>query len=436
MLQHYSDYNLFTSSPEEKLYIRKQIKTGLLQGRTIAIKDNIAVKGWQLSCASGILANYLSPYHATVVQRILDGDGTIIGKTNLDEFAMGSSNEHTIFGSVKNPVDSTKVPGGSSGGSATAVALGVCDMALGSDTGGSVRQPAAFCGVYGLKPTYGRVSRYGLVAFASSFDQIGILSNSTQDAALLLQVIAGHDPSDATSSDRQVPEYFKKLSEPEQHKVGIPWEQITDGADVEIIDRLKSLITFLKSSGFDVKNINLPHLRYSIATYYILTMAEASSNLARYDGVRYGLSDRKNVLENMYRDTRSAGFGEEVKRRIMLGTYILSSGYYDAYYKKAQKVRRLIRDDFVNVFKNVDVIILPTTPTPAFDLGENLNDPIKMYLSDIFTTPINLAGIPALSVPAGTHSSGLPIGLQLVGDFFNEETILRLSHYIECNYTK
>lgn len=436
MLQHYSDYNLFTSSPEEKLYIRRQIKTGLLQGKTIAIKDNIAVKGWQLSCASGILANYLSPYHATVVQRILDGDGTIIGKTNLDEFAMGSSNEHTIFGSVKNPVDSTKVPGGSSGGSATAVALGVCDMALGSDTGGSVRQPAAFCGVYGLKPTYGRVSRYGLVAFASSFDQIGILSNSTQDAALLLQVIAGHDPSDATSSDRQVPDYLKKLSESKQPKVGIPWEQITDGADVEIIDRLKSLITFLKSSGCDVKNINLPHLRYSIATYYILTMAEASSNLARYDGVRYGLSDRKNVLENMYRDTRSAGFGEEVKRRIMLGTYILSSGYYDAYYKKAQKVRRLIRDDFVNVFKNVDVIILPTTPTPAFDLGENLNDPIKMYLSDIFTTPINLAGIPALSVPAGTHSSGLPIGLQLVGDFFNEETILRLSYYIECNYTK
>ena len=436
MLQHYSDYNLFTSSPEEKLYIRKQIKTGLLQGRTIAIKDNIAVKGWQLSCASGILANYLSPYHATVVQRILDGDGTIIGKTNLDEFAMGSSNEHTIFGSVKNPVDSTKVPGGSSGGSATAVALGVCDMALGSDTGGSVRQPAAFCGVYGLKPTYGRVSRYGLVAFASSFDQIGILSNSTQDAALLLQVIAGHDPSDATSSDRQVPDYLKKLSESKQPKVGIPWEQITEGADVEIIDRLKSLITFLKSSGCDVKNINLPHLRYSIATYYILTMAEASSNLARYDGVRYGLSDRKNVLENMYRDTRSAGFGEEVKRRIMLGTYILSSGYYDAYYKKAQKVRRLILYDFVNVFKNVDVIILPTTPTPAFDLGENLNDPIKMYLSDIFTTPINLAGIPALSVPAGTHSSGLPIGLQLVGDFFNEETILRLSYYIECNYTK
>jgi len=436
MLQHYSDYNLFTSFPEEKLYSRKQIKTGLLHGKTIAIKDNIAVKEWQLSCASSVLANYLSPYHATVVQRILDSDGTIIGKTNLDEFAMGSSNEHTIFGSVKNPVDSTKVPGGSSGGSATAVALGVCDMALGSDTGGSVRQPAAFCGVYGLKPTYGRVSRYGLVAFASSFDQIGILSNSTQDAALLLQVIAGHDPSDATSSDRQVPDYLKKLSEPEQPKVGIPWEQITDGADVEIIDRLKSLITFLKSSECDVNNINLPYLRYSIATYYILTMAEASSNLARYDGVRYGLSDRKNVLENMYRDTRSAGFGEEVKRRIMLGTYVLSSGYYDAYYKKAQKVRRLIRDDFVNVFKNVDVIILPTTPTPAFDLGENLNDPIKMYLSDIFTTPMNLAGIPAISVPAGTHSSGLPIGFQLASNFFNEETILRLSHYIECNYTE
>lgn len=436
MLQHYSDYNLFTLSPEEKLHLRKLKKTGLLQGKTIAIKDNIAVKEWRLSCASGVLANYLSPYHATVVQKILAGDGTIIGKTNLDEFAMGSSNEHTIFGSVKNPVDSTKVPGGSSGGSATAVALGVCDMALGSDTGGSVRQPAAFCGVFGLKPTYGRVSRYGLVAFASSFDQIGILSNSTQDAALLLQVIAGHDPSDATSSDRQVPDYLKKLSEPELSKIGIPWKQITDGADVEIIDRLKSLITFLRSSGCDVININLPHLKYSIATYYILTMAEASSNLARYDGVRYGLSNRKNVLENMYRDTRSAGFGEEVKRRIMLGTYVLSSGYYDAYYKKAQKVRRLIRDDFVNVFKNVDVIILPTTPTPAFDLGENLNDPIKMYLSDIFTTPMNLAGIPAISVPTGTHSSGLPIGLQLVGDFFNEETILRLSHYIECNYTE
>jgi len=431
----YSQYNAFIPFSGTSLYEKERVKEGVLQGRTIGIKDNIAIKDWPLTCASNILTNFVSPYHATVVLRILNEGGVITGKTNHDEFAMGSSTEHSSFGSTKNPVDTSRVPGGSSGGSASAVALGITDLALGSDTGGSVRQPAAFCGVYGLKPTYGRVSRYGLVAFASSFDQIGPLARNTTDIALLLQVIAGYDPLDSTSVDLPVPPYVKNLEGDLPARIGIPWDFLKDGVDEEILNALKSLTIFLEKNGCQISPVSLPHLKYAIATYYVLTMAEASSNLARYDGVQYGLRKRKRTLQNMYRETRSDGFGEEVKRRIMLGTYVLSSGYYDAYYRKAQKVRRFISNDFVSAFKEFDIILLPTTPSPAFKFGEYVDDPLEMYLSDIFTTPSNLVGIPTMSIPVGLHSSDLPIGLQLIGDFFAEETILRLSHYIEQNYS-
>lgn len=431
-IQH-SRYNAFISFPAATLFLEEKLEEGLLQGRTVCLKDNIAIKGWPLTCASNILTDFVSPYHATVVERILKEGGVIVGKTNHDEFAMGSSNEFSVFGPVKNPVDLSRVPGGSSGGSAVAVALGMTDLALGSDTGGSVRQPAAFCGVYGMKPTYGRVSRYGLVAFASSFDQIGPIAGSTKEVALLLQVIAGHDPKDSTSADTLVPTYIERLEGDLPERIGIPWDFLGEGVNKEILETVRLLASFLEKHGCKVSTVTLPHLKYAIATYYVLTMAEASSNLARYDGVGYGLSKRLETLESMYRDTRSDGFGEEVKRRIMLGTYVLSSGYYDAYYRKAQKVRRLIYDDFASAFQEFDIILFPTTPTPPFKLGEHLDNPLEMYLSDIFTTPSSLVGLPTLSIPVGSNSSGLPIGMQLIGDFFAEETILRLSHYIEKN---
>lgn len=430
---HFKDRNAIIYT-DEPLYRHDHLQNGLLNDSTVAIKDNIAVKGWPLSCASYVLKSYISPYNSTAVDRILDNGGVIVAKTNHDEFAMGSSSEHSVFGAIKHPTYPERVPGGSSGGSAAAVALNITDFALGSDTGGSVRQPAAFCGIYGLKPTYGRVSRYGLVAFASSFDQIGPFAKTTKGIATILQAIAGHDPKDATSAEEPVPHYLNSLEEGSiPKKVGIPWKFLKEGVNPDIIEKLKQLESFLKKSGCEISEIELPHAKYAIATYYVLTNAEASSNLARYDGVRYGLSNRESDLQSMYHDSRSDGFGDEVKRRIMLGTYVLSSGYYNAYFKKGQQVRRLIRDDFTSVFKDVDLVLIPTTPTPAFRQGEHLKNPLEMYLSDIFTTPISLAGVPALSVPVGETSEGLPIGIQLVADFFQEETILRLSHFIENN---
>tara|TARA_A100001011_G_C14322485_1_gene851567 strand:- start:2462 stop:3772 length:1311 start_codon:yes stop_codon:yes gene_type:complete len=422
---------IFKGNP---LFIKNKIDNSILNGATFTIKDNISIKDWQLSCASFTLKNYKSLYNATVVDKILNNGGVIIGKTNHDEFAMGSSSERSIFGSVKNSSNDKYVAGGSSGGSAVSVALEISDFSLGSDTGGSIRQPASFCGVFGLKPTYGRVSRYGLVAFASSFDQIGPFSRSTLGLAKCLEVISGYDEKDSTSSKEKVPPYSKNIEKNIPKKIGIPWELIKTGTNKEILNKLNILIDFLKKNNCEIIDIKLPNSKYAIAAYYILTMAEASSNLARFDGVRYGFRDSSNELESMYLNTRSKGFGDEVKRRIILGTYVLSSGYYDAFFKKGQQVRRLIKNDFENVFKNVDVILLPTSPTPAFKQGENLSDPLKMYLSDVFTTPVSLAGLPALSFPAGKTKNKLPIGLQLIGNYFKEETILNFSHYIEKNF--
>lgn len=407
---------------------------GSLSGMLIGIKDNICVNGLATTCGSEILHDFISPYNATAVDRILQEDGLIVGKTNLDEFAMGSSSEHSCFGSVKNPFDESRVPGGSSGGSAAAVAGQLIDIALGSDTGGSVRQPAAFCGVVGLRPTYGRISRYGLVAFASSLDQIGILSSNVEKTALMLQVIAGYDNMDSTSADLAVPDYSESLADDiDGFKVGIPLEYYQDGLNDEIRDKLKWTINLLRGAGVLIKDISLPHTSYAVAAYYIIATAEASSNLARYDGMRYGLSERGGDLESVYRSSRSRGFGEEVKRRIMLGTYVLSAGYYDAYYEKAQKIRKLIKDDFNRAFRSVDLILTPTTPTTAFKLGDKIDDPLSMYLSDEYTTPSSLAGIPAMNIPIGRSSEGLPIGGQLIGNYFNEETILKVGHYIERN---
>ncbi len=433
MADNFKDFNsvVFKGKP---LFLKDKINNSILNGATFTIKDNIAIKDWQLSCASFTLKNYKSLYNATVIEKILNNGGVIIGKTNHDEFAMGSSSEYSIFGNVKNSSNDQYVAGGSSGGSAVSVALEIADFSLGSDTGGSIRQPASFCGVFGLKPTYGRVSRYGLVAFASSFDQIGPFSKTTLGLAKCLEVISGYDSKDSTSSKEKVPEYSKNIEKKIPKKIGIPWELIREGTNKEILLKLDSLIDFLKKNDFEIVNIKLPNSKYAIAAYYILTMAEASSNLARFDGVRYGFRDNSNELESMYLNTRSKGFGDEVKRRIILGTYVLSSGYYDAFFKKGQQVRRLIKNDFENVFNKVDVILLPTSPTPAFKQGENLSDPLKMYLSDIFTTPVSLAGLPALNFPAGETKNKLPIGLQLIGNYFKEETILNFSHYIEKNF--
>lgn len=413
-----------------------QRKSGPLAGKLIGIKDNINVHGLPTTCGSHILDKFKAPYNATVIDRIEAEGGFIFGKTNLDEFAMGSSNEHSYYGPVKNPNDPTRVPGGSSGGSAAAVKLDVVDMALGSETGGSVRQPAAFCGVVGLKPSYGRVSRYGLVAFASSFDQIAPFGRSVQDVAKLLQVIAGHDPKDSTSVDVPVPNYLADpINSVQGKKIGVPREYFAEGLDPEIEERIKTVVEWLESEGAEIVDIDLPHADFSIATYYILTTAEASSNLARYDGMRYGLRKANESLESTYQNTRSDGFGDEVKRRIMLGTYVLSAGYYDAYYGKAQKVRRLIKSDFDRAFETVDAIITPTTPTTAFELGAKTADPLEMYLSDIYTAPANLTGMPGISIPVGMDSNDLPIGLQILAKPFDEETILQLGHYIEQRWT-
>ncbi|HWA07736.1 MAG TPA: Asp-tRNA(Asn)/Glu-tRNA(Gln) amidotransferase subunit GatA [Ignavibacteria bacterium] len=409
---------------------------GKLAGMVIAVKDVLSLKGYTLTCSSKILEKFEALYTSTAVQRLLDEDAIIIGKTNCDEFAMGSSNENSAYGCVLNPLDNSRVPGGSSGGSAAAVAADMCMVSLGTDTGGSIRQPAAFCGIAGLKPTYGRISRYGLTAFASSFDSIGPFAKSIRDAALVLEVMAGKDKNDSTSVDHAVDNYSAELDDPGLSgvKIGVIADLDEAGLQIEIKDTLSQTIEMLRSKGAQIIPVELPNLRYSIQAYYILTTAEASSNLARFDGARYGLRAKDSaVLEDMYVNSRTEGFGTEVKRRIMLGTYVLSHGYYDAYYKKAQKVRRLIKEDFQRVFKDVDFILAPTTPTTAFKLGEKTNDPLAMYLNDVYTTSSNLSGNPALSVPAGIDKSGLPIGLQIIGKDFDEAGILRLGNCITSN---
>lgn len=417
--------------------IDKKLKAGEtvgpLAGVPVAIKDNILIRGLKTTCSSRILATYVSAYDATVIQKLRDAGAIFIGHTNLDELAMGSSTENSATRVTKNPWDFSRVPGGSSGGSAAAVAARMAPLALGSDTGGSIRQPAALCGVLGLKPTYGRVSRFGLVAFASSLDQIGPFATSAQDAALLLQAIAGHDRHDSTSTDRPVPDYAAALKkEVRGLRIGLPKEYFVGGLDPQIEDAVRGAVHTFESMGATVKEISLPHTEFCLAVYYILAPSEASSNLSRFDGVRYGHHAAKagNLLES-YERSRGEGFGAEVKRRIMIGTYALSSGYYDAYYAQAQKVRTLIIRDFLNAFKEVDVIATPTTPTPAFKPGEKASDPLQMYLSDIFTISCNLAGLPGLSLPCGFASGSLPIGLQLMGRPFEEETLLTMAHQYE-----
>jgi len=408
---------------------------GKLAGIVIAVKDILAMKGERLTCGSRILENFISPYDATVIQKLEDADAIIIGKTNMDEFAMGSSNENSAFGAVKNPMNPEYVPGGSSGGSAAAVAANLAMAALGTDTGGSIRQPAALCGVVGMKPTYGRVSRFGLVAFASSLDQVGPIAHSVEDAARILEVISGHDERDSTSAAVPVEAFSKFLDGHIKGKViGLPKEYLADGVQKEIRDAIAAAKDRLQKAGAVIKEVSLPHTQYAIATYYIICTAEASSNLARYDGARYGhRSPDAKALEEMYVKSRSEGFGPEVKRRIMLGTYVLSAGYYDAYYRRAQKVRTLIRRDFERAFTQCDVLLTPTTPTTAFKLGEKTADPLAMYLADIFTVSVNLAGIPALSLPAGVDANGLPIGLQIIGNAFDEKNILQVAHFLEMS---
>jgi aspartyl-tRNA(Asn)/glutamyl-tRNA(Gln) amidotransferase subunit A len=409
-------------------------KTQPMMAMPIAIKDNICTDGIPTTCASKMLANFVPPYDATVVAKLRAQGFLLIGKTNLDEFAMGSSTENSAYGPSRNPWNPKCVPGGSSGGSAAAVAADECVAALGSDTGGSIRQPAALCGVVGLKPTYGRVSRYGLVAFASSLDQIGPITKDVVDAAILLTVIAGHDPLDSTSAAVPVPDYTRVFKRKDLRKIriGMPMEYFTEGLDPQVEQAVRAAIDELKELGAEIKEIKLPMTGAAVATYYLVATAEASSNLARYDGVRYGLrgTASKDLLD-MYMSTRQEGFGPEVKRRIMLGTYALSAGYYDAYYGKAQAVRTLIKQDFQAAFKEVDLIVTPVTPTPAFKLGEKTDDPLQMYLSDIYTISVNLAGLPALALPCGMSPNGLPIGMQIIGRPFEEEAIFRAAYAYE-----
>ncbi len=423
-------------SLEQARLIDKKIAdgtSGVLAGMVIAIKDVICMNNSPTTCGSKILEHFVPPYNATVINKLHSADAIIIGKTNMDEFAMGSSTENSAYGVVLNPIDETRVPGGSSGGSAVAVAAKCARTSLGSDTGGSVRQPAAFCGIVGLKPTYGRVSRYGLVAFASSFDQIGPFGNSVRDVAHIMNVIAGHDPHDSTSANVPVPNYLESLTgDVRGLRIGLPKEYFADQLDADIRKAIMEKVESLKERGAVVKEISLPHTEYTVATYYILTTAEASSNLARFDGARYGYrSPHAKDLTSMYVNSRSEGFGAEVRRRIMLGTYVLSAGYYDAYYKKAQQVRRLIKQDFDNAFREVDCLITPTSPTTAFTIGEKVDDPLTMYLSDIYTVSANLAGVPCISLPCGTDHQGLPIGMQVFGKHFGEETILRVGDAVE-----
>jgi len=413
--------------------IAKGNAIGPLEGIPIAVKNNIITKDIETNCGSKILCGFTPPFDATAVKRLIDAGMIALGKTNMDEFAMGSSNEHSAFGPVGNPWDISRIPGGSSGGSAAAVASGMAPAALGSETAGSVRQPSALCGISGLKPTYGRISRYGLVAFGSSLDQIGPLARTAEDIAYLMKAMSGLDPYDSTSSSEPVADYPSMLREPlKRVKIGIPKEYFSEGLDPEIEKAVRAAVKILSENGCTIEDISLPHTDYGIACYYILAPAEASSNLARYDGIRYGFrAEGDFTLKELYSETREQGFGEEIKRRIMLGTFVLSSGYYDAYYRKAQKVRTLILRDFEEAFKRVDYIVTPTTPTTAFKKGEKTGNPLSMYLSDVYTANVNLAGIPAISVPAGLDSKGLPIGLQIMGRWFDEGGILKLAHFYQ-----
>ena len=441
-IERLSDLNAFITITEERALARaEQLDRAAerreplppLAGVVIAVKDNMVMRGVRTTAGSRILFNYKPPYTATVVERLENAGAVIVGKTNCDEFAMGSSTENSAYGPVKNPWDATRVPGGSSGGSAVAVASGMAIAALGSDTGGSIRQPASLSGVVGLKPTYGRVSRYGLIAFGSSLDQIGPFANSVEDTARVLAVIAGSDASDSTCSDVAVDDYVSALAgDIKGLRVGVPREYYGAGLDREVKDTIERAVKKLDEMGAEIIDISLPHTEYAVPVYYLIATAEASSNLARYDGVRYGFrAEESGSLKAMYSRTRDQGFGTEVKRRIMLGTYALSAGYYDQYYGKAQKVRTLIERDFRDAFSSCDVIATPTSPTPAFTLGDKIEDPLEMYLSDIYTITANLAGVPGLSLPCGLSSSGLPIGIQLIGKHFDEARLLRTGHNLE-----
>jgi len=405
-----------------------------LTGIPIAVKDVLCTKGLETTCGSNILKGYIPPYDATAIQRIKKSGAVIVGKTNMDEFAMGSSNENSAFGPARNPVDTRYVAGGSSGGSAAAVAAGETILAVGSDTGGSIRLPAAYCGITGIKPTYGRVSRYGLVAYASSLDQVGALGRSAADCALLLDVMSGYDHRDSTSADLDVPHFFESLKKGMKKglKIGLPKEYFVEGLDPRVEKKVQEGIAVLRDQGADIVEISLPHARYAISAYYLIATAEASSNLARYDGVKYGNRSHEpsSDLIGMYEHARSLGFGEEVKRRIMLGTYVLSAGYYDAYYLKAQEARNLVRQDFDRAFEAVDCMMTPVSPCLPFPLGEKVNDPLQMYLVDIYTVSLNLAGLPGMSVDCG-RVDGLPVGLQIIGRPFDEETVLQVGHTFE-----
>lgn len=416
--------------------IDEKIKNGTagkLAGVIVGLKDNLCYKGHRVSASSKILENFESLYSATVVEKLLVEDAIMIGRLNCDEFAMGSSNENSAYGNVLNPLNEKFVPGGSSGGSAAAVAANLCHVALGSDTGGSIRQPASFTGTVGLKPTYGRVSRYGLIAYASSFDQVGPITKTVDDAALIMEVISGNDKQDNTSSSHEVAAYTKEIHTNKTYKIAYLKECIeSEGMDAEVRQVILKQIEALKAAGHTVEAISFPYLDYLVPTYYVLTTAEASTNLSRFSGIHYGhRTTNATDLESTYKKSRSEGFGKEVKRRIMLGTFVLSSGYYDAYYGKAQKVRRMIRDKTRAVFKDFDFILTPSTPGTAFEFGKNSADPIKMYLEDIFTVQANIAGVPAISVPCGTHSNGLPIGLQLMADYFEESKLMDLGGSIK-----
>ena len=475
--QHNDEINAVISLDEDKALarageIQQRIEDGTagkLAGMVVGVKDLICEKDKPATCASDILADFESVYDATVIERLRAEDAILLGRLNMDEFAMGSSNENSIYGPARNPVDTSKVPGGSSGGSAAAVAADFCTTSLGSDTGGSIRQPASYCGVVGVKPTYGRVSRHGLIAFASSFDCIGPLANSVKDAALILEAISGYDGNDNTSSSRTVPDYQNYVNDPDPNiRIGVPEEYFGEGLDDEIRDGIENKLEALEQTGAELVPIHLPHMKYSISTYYILATAEASSNLARYDGIRYGhradieeveedlrlekeaieeemiraegdgqvklgakIDDLDSSLTRLYKKSRTEGFGAEVKRRIMLGTYVLSAGYYDAYYAKAQKVRRLIKEDFTKAFEEVDVIVSPTAPTTAFDVESNVDNPMQMYLNDIYTTSANLAGICGINLPAGTHSNGLPYGMQFMAGTFEEGKLFNAGRLVE-----
>ncbi len=412
---------------------RKSLTAFPLAGVPLAVKDVLCTQGIRTTCGSKILENFYPPYDATAVERLKSAGAILLGKTNMDEFAMGSSNENSAFGPVRNPWNMNHVPGGSSGGSAAAVAADLCAAALGTDTGGSIRQPASYCGIVGLKPTYGRVSRYGLVAFASSLDQIGPMTKDVLDAALLLSLLAGHDPKDSTSIARPADDYLSALALPVRGlRVGLPTEYFNEGMDPEVAAATEKACQVFRELGAELMDISLPHTDYGVAAYYIIAPAEASSNLARYDGVKYGYrSPEARDLLSMYKESRSRGFGAEVKRRIMLGTYCLSSGYYDAYYRKASQVRTLIRQDFLKAFERCDVLLAPVSPTAAFALGEKTQNPLQMYLNDVFTLPASLAGIPGLSIPCGYTSQGLPIGLQILGPHLGEAVVLRAAYHFE-----